>query len=449
MIWPDSATASSAGHLELGGVDVVALAREFGTPLYVYDTATLRARCRQYRAAFDRHYRRATIVYAAKAFLSHALLAVLREEGLGLDVVSGGELGVALYYGFPPADIVFHGNNKAPSELRQAVDVGVGRFVVDNALELDRLMALGEESGKTLEVSLRINPGVEAHTHEYRQTGVVDSKFGFPTIDDQAATATARALASPYLNLRGYHAHIGSQIFDVEPYVRTVESLFRFAATMRDQRGYTPVEMSPGGGLGIAYTAHDARQEPSIEAFARAIGAAAREQSRAYAMAEPLLSIEPGRSIVGPAAVALYTVGARKSIPGVRDYVSVDGGMADNIRPALYGTEYSAAIANRFASPPGDGETVTVAGKYCESGDVLLREIALPPLEPGDILAIPAAGAYSLAMASNYNVAMRPAIVFVEDGVARLVRRRETLADWLRLDVPASSAANGEARPPR
>lgn len=434
MLWPITTGVTAAGYLAVGGCDLVALAREWGTPLYVYDEATLRDRCRRYRAAFAAHYPAAEVVYAAKAYLSPALLAILRDEGLGLDVVSGGELGMALRCGFPPARIVFHGNNKSPAELRAAVEAGVGRIVVDNALELERLSALGEETGRPIPILLRLNPGVEAHTHEYRQTGVIDSKFGLPTIDEQAARAVARALAAPALNLLGFHAHVGSQIFALAPYRQTVAALCRFAAAMRDRHGFVPRELSPGGGLAIAHTAGEAGEEAALDDLVATIAAATREGVTRHDLPQPRLVVEPGRSIVGPAGVALYTVGAIKDIPGVRRYVSVDGGMADNIRPALYGAEYTARVANR-AGDTRETERVTIAGKYCESGDILIRDIALPPLAPGDLLAVPAAGAYCLALASNYNLAPRPAVVFVRDGQACLARRRETLDDLLRAEV--------------
>lgn len=434
MLWPIT-TAQLGDHLAVGGVDLVQLAQQHGTPLYVYDEATIRHQCRHYRASFAAQYPASTIVYAAKAYLSPALLAILQEEGLGLDVVSGGELGLALHCGFPAERIVFHGNNKTPGELELAVSAGVGRIVVDNLLELDRLIALSALAGRRVPVLLRINPDVAAHTHEYRRTGVVDSKFGLPTVDDQAERAVARALAAPELELYGYHAHIGSQLHELAPYRRTIEALCAFAATMRDRLGFVPRELSPGGGLAIAHTA---REEPALLPlidFARVVAAATRDCVAAYGLSLPRLTIEPGRSIVGPAGVALYTIGAIKEIPGVRRYVSVDGGMADNIRPALYGAEYTAAIANRWNASTARTERVTIVGKYCESGDVLIRDLELPPVAPGDLLALPATGAYCLAMASNYNVAPRPAVIFVRDGTARLVRRRETLDDLLRAEI--------------
>lgn len=433
MLWPITTGTSDAGGLAIGGVDLADLAREWGTPLYIYDEATVRDRCRRYRAAFAAHYPDCRVIYAAKAYLSPALLAILREEELGLDVVSGGELGMAVRCGFPPERIVFHGNNKSAEELRGAVEAAVGRIIVDNALELDRLIALGEGYGCAIPILLRLNPGIEAHTHEYRQTGVTDSKFGLPTIDDQAERATARAASSPALDLRGFHAHIGSQIVGAASYRQTVAALFAFAARMRDRHGVVPRELSPGGGLAIAHTPEEAAEETGPDALAEAIGGAMREEAARHELPLPQIAVEPGRSIVGPAGVALYTVGAVKDIPGVRRYVSVDGGMADNIRPALYGAAYTARLANR---PSGaDTERVTIAGKGCESGDVLIRDIVLPPLVPGDLLAVPAAGAYCLAMASNYNLAPRPAVVFVRDGRARLVRRREGLDDLLRAEI--------------
>jgi diaminopimelate decarboxylase len=434
MLWPLTTQRTAAGALTIGGVELAALAREYGTPLYIYDEATIRDCCRRYRAAFAAAYPATTVVYAAKAYLSPALLALLRDEGLWLDVVSGGELELALRCGFPAARIIFHGNNKSPDELRLAVTSGIGRVVVDNLLELERLGALGAALGRRVPILLRLNPGVEAHTHEYRQTGVIDSKFGLPTLDDQAERAVAQALATPALDLRGYHAHVGSQIFELAPYRETIAALYRFAALMRDRHGFVPTELSPGGGLAIPYTVSEEAEEAALDDLARTIGDAVRQETAVHALPAPNLTVEPGRSIVGPAGVALYTVGAIKDIPGVRRYVSVDGGMADNIRPALYGAAYTTVLANRDAR----GEPlarITIAGKYCESGDVLIRDIALPPLAPGDLLAVPAAGAYCLAMASNYNLALRPAVIFVRDGQARLTRRRETLDDLLRAEV--------------
>lgn len=441
VLWPITTGVSPEGHLTIGGVDAVALAREWGTPLYIYDEATIRERCRSFRVAFAAHYPQAAIVYAGKAYLSPAILAILREEGVWLDVCSGGELGMALRCRFPAERIVFHGNNKSPEELREAIDAGVARIVVDSAIELERIIALGTELGRRVPIVFRLNPGVGAHTHEYRLTGVVDSKFGFPTIDGQAEEAVIRALAAPAVELRGYHAHIGAHIFEMDPYQDAVASLFRFAAAMRDRHGFVPAEISPGGGMAISYTeADEPKQAPPI-VIAQAIGGALRECAADFGLPAPQTWVEPGRALIGQAGVALYTVGTVKEIPGIRRYVSVDGGLADNIRPALYEAEYVAAIANRLDGPAGlrarvtTGLTTRVVGRYCESGDLLIREIALPPVAPGDLLALPASGAYNLAMASNYNHSFRPAVIFVNDGRARLIRRRETLDDLLRAEV--------------
>lgn len=443
VLWPITTAINAAGHLAIGGVDLVDLAAEWGTPLYVYDEATIRERCRAFRAAFDAHYPDATIVYAGKTYLSPAILAILKDEGVWLDVCSGGELGLALRCDFPAERLVFHGNNKSVEELRLAVESGVGRIVVDNALELDRLIALGDAAGRRVPIVLRLNPGVGAHTHAYRLTGVVDSKFGFPTIDEQAERAVARALGAMAIDLRGYHCHIGAHIFELEPYGEAVAALFRFAAEMRDRHGFVPAEISPGGGMAISYTPGDQDRQPSAEEIAVAIGGALREGAAAVGLPAPRTWIEPGRALVGQAGVAVYTVGAVKEIPGIRRYVAVDGGMGDNIRPALYEAEYTAALVNRpgpqFHVTPDEAEggalTSRIVGKYCESGDLLIREIALPTVEPGDLLALPASGAYNLAMASNYNLTFRPAVVFVRDGHARLARRRETLDDLVATEV--------------
>lgn len=443
MLWPITTSINAAGHLAIGGVDLVDLAGEWGTPLYLYDEATIREQCRAFRAAFSDAGGEATIAYAGKTYLSPALLAILREEGVWLDVCSGGELGLALRCAFPAERMIFHGNNKGLDELRLAVEAGIGRIVVDNALELERIIALGEELGRRVPIALRLNPGVGAHTHEYRLTGVVDSKFGFPTIDAQAERAVARALGATAVELQGYHAHIGAHIFELEPYQDALFALLRFAATMRERYGFVPAEVSTGGGMAISYTPEDEARQPNPATIAQAILGALREGAAEAGLPVPCTWIEPGRALTGQAGVALYTVGAIKEIPGVRRYVAVDGGMADNIRPALYGAEYTAAIVGRpgpqfhvAPGPPPVGELSTrLVGKYCESGDLLIRELALPPVEPGDLLALPASGAYNLAMSSNYNLAFRPAVVFVADGRARLTRRRETLDDLLGPEV--------------
>lgn len=430
MLWPLTTTRDAVGSLSIGGVSLTDLAQELGTPLYIYDERTIRESIRAYRTAFERRYPATRVAYAGKAYLGRWLLSILDEEGLYLDVVSGGELYVAHASGFPMERVIFHGNNKTEDELRLALELGCGEIVIDNPHEIDLLEKLGPGARNPLDVMLRISPGVDAHTHQYRKTGLIDSKFGLPIETGDAARAVERIAGIKWLRLLGYHAHVGSQIFEVDPFVAALGILFQFAADMEERVGVKPVRMSPGGGLGIQYESSD--PDVDIDDYADRLAGSIGEAVERFRLDPPELVIEPGRSIVGQAGVALYTVGAIKDIPGVRRYVSVDGGMADNIRPALYGARYSVALANRQA---GGAQLVTIAGKYCESGDVLVHDVELPPLNPGDLLAIPAAGAYCLAMASNYNLSLRPAVVVVNDGHYRVVQRRERYDDLLSRDV--------------
>jgi len=433
-IWPIGTNRNSAGEMCIGSVSVVDIARQYRTPTYVYDVTTLRTTARRFREAFANTYPASRVVYAGKAFLTTALIRLLRDEGLGLDVVSGGELYLGLSAGMPPSEISLHGNNKSRQELTEAITAGIGTIVIDNDYEIDLLAELTRDRKKPLTVLLRLNPGVDVHTHEKISTGMADSKFGLPIINGHAAGAVARIAAIPTLHLAGYHAHVGSQLFDSQATIDAIEELLGFADAMRAGLGIELEHLSPGGGFGIAY---ETSYHPlSPERWALTIGDAVRNGCLDRGVPLPMLTVEPGRAIVGPAGVALYEVGSSKPLPGIRTFVSVDGGMADNIRPSLYGARYSTAIANRLPDDREDAQTVTIAGKYCESGDILIENIALPALKAGDLLAIPAAGAYCLAMASNYNLALKPAVVFVEDGNHRLVRRRETYADLLRLDLP-------------
>ena len=426
-ILPLTAEVGPNHHLTIGGCDTVDLARRFGTPLYVYDEQTIRTRCREYRAAIEAVYPEALVIYASKAFTSPMLLQIIREEGLGLDVVSGGELYVALSVKFPPESIYFHGNNKSPDELEMALEHGVGRVVVDSFHELTLLDQLAQRHGKRQQILLRLSPGVEAHTHDFRKTGILDSKFGFPISTGQAEDAVRQASQARGLELLGFHCHIGSQIFELEPYVEATEVCFDFASRMQREYGLQLQEYSPGGGWGVAYTAQD---DPwPISEIVSKVGHALEQASARHELGSPRMVIEPGRSIVAQAGVALYTIGAIKQIPGLRTYASVDGGMADNIRPAIYGSEYEAIVANRADAARTD--RVTIAGKYCESGDILIKDIDLPPLQSGDLLALPTSGAYNLAMSSNYNQALKPAVVLVKDGQAQLMRRRQSYEDLL------------------
>ena len=428
---PITAAVDEAGHLEVAGCDVVALTREYGTPLYLYDEATIRGVCREYRREFEQRLPQTRVLYAAKAFLNPALAALLAEEGVGMDVVSGGELWVARSGGFPAERMAFHGNNKGAEELREAVAAGVGRIILDNEHELELLEEIAREAGVRQAVMLRVTPGIDAHTHSKTTTGLVDSKFGLPLVSGAAEAAVVRLRGSESLELTGYHVHLGSPIFGMEPYEAGIAVMTEFAAAMRDRHGVTWREFSPGGGFALGYTPD--KPPPPIAAYAETIATSLRAGCEHYGLPLPEVHIEPGRSVVGRAGVAVYTVGARKEIPGVRTYVSVDGGMADNIRPAMYGSGYTAVVANRMRDAAE--ETVAIAGKFCESGDVLIGEIALPRLQPGDLVALPASGAYNLAMESNYNLAQRPPVLFLRDGQARLVRRRQTYADLVALET--------------
>ena len=413
---PDNAVIDDTGRLSIGGCDVLDLAEEFGTPLFVYDEDHVRARCREAVSAFGDG-----VAYAAKAFLCTAMARLAHEEGMHIDVASGGELFVVLAAGVPPERVVLHGNNKSSEELHQALDAGVGRIVVDSFDEMDRLEALVAAGAPVPKVLVRVTPGVEAHTHEYVRTGQQDSKFGFGLASGDAAAAVIRASGSDAMDLVGVHAHIGSQVFVADFFAEAIEVLAPFV---------TPLglpELSIGGGLGVAYVVGEAA--PTISDWATAVHHACAEVG---IEARPVA--EPGRAIVAQAAVTLYRVGTIKEVPGIRTYVAVDGGMIDNPRPALYGSGYETFLPRAtLAERP---KTVTVVGKHCESGDLLVRDGAVPAdVAVGDVLATPVTGAYGHSMGSNYNKLPRPPVVFCRDGEARLVVRRETYEDLLRADL--------------
>jgi diaminopimelate decarboxylase len=444
-IWPASARRDRSGQVWLGGCDVSRLANEHGTPLYVFCETTLRERVETYRAALKRFYTgRGEIAYASKAYLSLAMAQLMADEGVHLDVVSGGELYVSRRAGFPPDRVHFHGNNKSGDELQQALSAGVGRIVVDNFHELNTLARLaGSRRFAPVRIWLRVVTGVRARTHAHLQTGHHEAKFGFPIATGDAERALTAAMQLPALTVAGLHCHIGSQITDAEPMADNARLLVEFAAAMRDRHGFILRELSPGGGWGVPTTEAD---EPApIEVYVRAVSLAVTQACRASNLDLPHLVLEPGRSIVAPAGVAVYTAGARKDLPGGPTYVSVDGGIADNIRPALYDARYTAvSIPQQARSEERIVEHVTIAGKFCESSDVLIRGIELPRLVPGDLVAVPMAGAYTLAMSSNYNHAPRPAAVIVKDGRARLMQRRETYADLVARDMPLHGAISEE-----
>lgn len=426
-LFPITAEINARGRISIGGCDLPDLVSEFGSPLYIYDEATIRAMCRRFIGAFNDAYPYGHVAYSSKAFLSPALVRILDEEGMGMDVVTGGELAVARTGGFPPVRLNFHGNNKARRELEEALDYGIGAVTVDSFQEIDLLDEIAGQRNIRQQVLLRVSPSIDAHTHRLTTTGILDTKFGFSIETGHAEEAVSHALRATNLDMAGIHFHLGSPIYELEPYTEAIPYVMAFCARMRDEHGLHLKAFSPGGGFAIGYTAD--RTPPTIDAYARAIAEAVRAGCDAHGFDEPKLIVEPGRAIVGRAGVAVYTVGAIKEIPDLRTYVSVDGGMGDNIRPALYGSAYQAYCANRPLEERRNG--YRIAGKYCESGDILVDDAALPEPRPGDLLAVPASGAYNIPMASNYNMMLRPAVVLVRDGRPRLIRRRETYDDLL------------------
>jgi diaminopimelate decarboxylase len=443
LLWSSTARKNEDGALEVGGVDLRDLAREHGTPAYVLDEADFRARARKFRDAFADF----DVYYAGKAFLCTTVARWVAEEGLSLDVCSGGELTVALRAGVDPARIGFHGNNKSVGELRRALGAGVGRIVVDSFDEIDRLAALGAETGTVAPVMLRVTAGVEAHTHEYIATAHEDQKFGFSINAGHALEAVRRVSGDPHFRLLGLHSHIGSQIFDTSGFEVAARRVLALHARVASELDVVMPELDLGGGFGIAYTTQDDPAEPAT--LASGLRSIVEHECRALGVEVPRLSIEPGRAIVGPTTCTLYEVGTVKSVEldagAVRSYVSVDGGMSDNIRTALYDADYSATLASRRS-----GATPVlsrVVGKHCEAGDILVKDEFLPgDVRPGDLLAVPGTGAYCWSMSSNYNHLLRPAVVAVRDGMATVVVRRETEDDLLRTDVDSAAVSAVDAR---
>ncbi|WP_329613870.1 diaminopimelate decarboxylase [Streptomyces brevispora] len=428
-VWSRTVTRDEHGALTVGGIEVARLAEEFGTPAYFLDEADFRARCRAWSDAFGPG---ADVFYAGKAFLSRAIVRWLKEEGLNLDVCSGGELTTALDAGMPAGRIAFHGNNKTVDEIERAVTAGVGRIVLDSFQEIARVAHIAQRLGRRQPVQIRVTVGVEAHTHEFIATAHEDQKFGIALAGGQAAEAVRRALTLDGLELIGIHSHIGSQIFDMAGFEVSARRVVQLLAEVRDEHGVELPEIDLGGGLGIAYTSEDDPREP--HEIAKALGDIVTRECESAGLATPRISVEPGRAIVGPTAFTLYEVGTIKPLEGLRTYVSVDGGMSDNIRTALYDAEYSVALVSRTSD--AEPMLVRVVGKHCESGDIVVKDAFLPAdLAPGDLIAVPATGAYCRSMASNYNHALRPPVVAVRDGQARVIVRRETEEDLLRLDV--------------
>ncbi|MEV0153224.1 diaminopimelate decarboxylase [Micromonospora sp. NPDC050686] len=427
-LWPGNVRRGADGALTVAGLDVRDLTAEYGTPAYVLDEDDLRGRAREFLAAFAD----ADVYYAGKAFLCRAVVRMIAEEGLHLDVCTGGELATALSAGMPPERIGFHGNNKSVTELTRALDAGVGRIILDSFTEIDRLTALARERGVRPGVLIRVTVGVEAHTHEFIATAHEDQKFGFSLAGGAALAAALRVLDDGVLDLRGLHSHIGSQIFDASGFEVSARRVLGLQAQIRDARGVELPELDLGGGFGIAYTTQDDPAGP--HELAKRIRKIVDGECAAERLAVPRLSIEPGRAIVGPAVFTLYEVGTVKDLDGLRTYVSVDGGMSDNIRTALYDASYSATVANRASTT--EPLLARVVGKHCESGDIVVKDEFLPAdVQPGDLVAVPGTGAYCRSMASNYNHVPRPPVVAVRDGRARLIVRRETEEDLLALDV--------------
>lgn len=428
----DQLTTNQAGHLEIGGCDTLDLAKEYGTPLVVYDVKSIRDQIHHFQRVFEDNDVDYAVSYASKAFACIAMFQLINQEHGHIDVVSGGELYTAIQAGFPMDHVSFHGNNKSREELEMAVDHQIGVIMLDNFHEIDLLKQVLEERNSHINVMLRVTPGVSAHTHEYDQTGQVDSKFGFDLKSGQARQALDQVLADPRMTMLGIHAHIGSQIFEVKGFEMAATTLVDTLGDWHEEIGYTAKVVNVGGGFGIRYTQADNPIAP--EMFVDAIVKAIKRRTHELGLPMPAVWIEPGRSIAGPAGYNLYTVGSRKDVPGIRSYVTVDGGMGDNIRPALYQAKYEAVLAKNPKAPIK--ETVRVAGKYCESGDILIQKQDLPATQPGDVLAMLATGAYGYAMASNYNRNPRPAVVFVENGHSQVAIKRESFEDLVHLDEP-------------
>ncbi|NMA79286.1 MAG: diaminopimelate decarboxylase [Clostridiales bacterium] len=419
------------GNLEIGNVDTIDLVNEYKTPLYVMDEDVIRENCRSFKASIEKYYGDGLVCYASKTFCCKEMCRIINDEGLGLDISSGGELHTAMSVNFPPEKLVFHGNNKTEQELKLALDYGVGRIVVDNFDELSLLTRLANEMNKTANIMLRIKPGVDANTHNFIMTGQIDSKFGLALETGEAFAAAKLAIESDNINLRGFHCHIGSQIFDIEPFALAAKVMLLFTAKVKNELDYEIHDLNLGGGFGIRYTL-DQEQKPN-EAYMERVSEVVKDKCKQLDIRLPFILLEPGRSIAGPAGITLYKVGSVKKIPDVRTYVSVDGGMTDNPRYALYGAKYEMLLANK-ANLPKERE-VTVAGKCCESGDLLGENVKIQEVETGDILAVLATGAYNYSMASNYNRIPRAAVVMVSKGKARTIVKRESYDDLIRNDV--------------
>lgn len=430
ILLPITSKVGPSGHLLVGGCDLVELAQKYGTPLYIMDIATIKNQCHSYIQDFNFPDLESEIIFASKAFISLAMCQLVEREGLSIDVSTGGELFIALSSGFPPEKIFFHGNNKSTEEIRYGLENRIGYFVVDNFQELEVLDSLCKSYSIKQKIMLRITPGIEASTHEYIQTGKIESKFGFDLHHGFAFKAVERAISSSNLILCGLHAHIGSQIFNLECYKRLIERMFGFIQDVRKRLNLDITCLNIGGGLGIKYIPQD--KPPSIKYFSQVIYGAIKENEKKYGLKLEKIYLEPGRSIVGNSGVTLYTVGNIKEIPKVKTYLSVDGGMSDNIRPMLYKAKYSAFVANRMGLEDAPKKTYCIAGKHCESGDVLIEEVLLPEVKVGDLIAIAVTGAYCYTMASNYNGQPKAGVVAVEDGKSWVWIERQRYQDLVK-----------------
>lgn len=432
MFVNDCLNVNEKGHLTIGGCDTVELAKKYGTPLYVLDENVIRSTCKAYVDSFKRHYDgKGLALYASKALSCKALCEIAKEENMGLDVVSGGELYTALKAGFPVENIHFHGNNKTYDEICFAVDSNIGKIVVDNLTELETLDKICGEKGKVQKISMRIKPGVDAHTHNFIRTGQIDSKFGFALETGEAMNAVKEAIELKNVELCELHCHIGSQIFDIDPFVTAAEIMMDFIGAIKNETGHVITELNLGGGFGIKYTDND--NPTAYDNYMNSVSKAVHAKAEQYDLPVPFVYIEPGRSIVGEAGITLYTVGAVKNIPDIRTYVSIDGGMCDNIRYALYQSEYTVVTANK-ADKEAD-TVVTIAGKCCESGDLIQENTKIAKAEPGDTIAVLSTGAYNYSMASNYNRIPKPPIVLVNNGTDKLIVKRESYEDLIKNDL--------------
>lgn len=432
MFVNDCLNVNEKGHLTIGGCDTLELAKEFGTPLYVMDEATIRNTCKSYVNSIKTHYDgKGLPMYASKALSCKALVQLADSENMGLDVVSGGEIYTAMKASFPPEKIQFHGNNKTEAELRMALDYNIGKIIVDNLYELELLNKIAGEKNKVVKISMRIKPGIDAHTHNFIMTGQIDSKFGFALETGEAMAAVKESLKLSNVDLTELHCHIGSQIFDIDPFVKAAEVMMDFIGQIKRETGHLVTELNLGGGYGIKYTEND--NPVPYDNYMAAVSKAVKAKAAENDIPVPFIYMEPGRSVVGEAGITLYTVGGRKEIPNVRTYVSVDGGMTDNIRYALYESEYTVVNAGKADQEPN--EKVTVAGKCCESGDLIQKDTPVADVQVGDTLAVLSTGAYNYSMASNYNRNPRPAIVMVKDGKARLIVKRESYDDLVANDL--------------